>query len=80
MLNLCQTQRTDYSQHWGSIAPFTRYGEHCSSGLLYNLYAARLLGAEVVRGSVHEIQAELYGSQVASGVHPLTSSTWYVGS
>lgn len=77
--NLCQTKATDYSQQWESIA-FTRSGEPSSSGLLYNLYAARLLGAEVVRGQVYEIHAELYASQVASGVHPLTSSTWYVGS
>lgn len=59
---------SDYSQQWESIA-FTRSGEPSSSGLLYNLYAARLLGAEVVRGQVYEIHAELYASQIASAPH-----------
>jgi hypothetical protein len=62
------TKASDYSQQWECIA-FTRSGEPSSSGLLYNVYAARFLGAEVVRAwQVYEIHAELCASQVASGV------------
>ncbi|KAF9007841.1 hypothetical protein BDQ17DRAFT_1323784 [Cyathus striatus] len=66
-----KAQAERYAKEWGSSAissghVTTTYGETSSWGLVYNLYTARLLGADIISNQTYTGQSEFYSSQVAS--------------
>ncbi|KLO08575.1 DUF1793-domain-containing protein [Schizopora paradoxa] len=67
--NAMQSTASSYIQQWLALSRssdgsriFTSFGDQTSSGLLYNLFADRLLGLNLVPQSVYSNQTSLYRS------------------
>ncbi|KAF8992037.1 hypothetical protein BDQ17DRAFT_1370004 [Cyathus striatus] len=64
-----QSQAQNYSSQWESLAISSGhitsvYGNTSSWGLIYNLYAAKLLGSNLFSDQIYTQQSQFYASQV----------------
>ncbi|KAF8993231.1 hypothetical protein BDQ17DRAFT_1331822 [Cyathus striatus] len=66
-----QSQAQNYTSQWESLAITsdhisTVYGDSSSSGLIYNLYAAKLLGQDSISSQIYDQQSQFYSSQIGT--------------
>ncbi|KAF9007842.1 hypothetical protein BDQ17DRAFT_1350037 [Cyathus striatus] len=66
-----QSQAQNYTSQWESLAITsdhisTVYGDSSSSGLIYNLYAAKLLGQDSISSQIYDQQSQFYSGQVGT--------------